>query len=259
MTPDCRTGPSRPAPNEPCPATRSPSVRTAAMAGLNSIFAAGQRQLLRQLEAANAAAVLSSLRLAKEQRVLGPADDPSAFVTLARFQEDLNVVGATMATSPRPKPAEPNAVRIDPNPHRRSRHIRDRTHHGRRPYTHSPPTGRCPGGHRRRRRADPHPGRRHDRRPPHARRLGRLRRLRAQRRPGPRTASLSTLGPGPVEPPRRPNSPTPATIAMPPPTPISRSPAIAAAPRWPSRPPTRSRRSPSAINDRPRPPAWSPR
>jgi flagellin-like hook-associated protein FlgL len=66
------------------------------MAGLNTIFAAGERQLLRQLEAANAAVLLSSLRLSKEQRVLGPVDDPSAFLTLARFQADLNVVGATM-------------------------------------------------------------------------------------------------------------------------------------------------------------------
>lgn len=62
-------------------------------ASLNGI----ERSLLNRLAAADAAASLSTLRLATGRRINTPADNPSAFVRLASFQSRLHNVSATMS------------------------------------------------------------------------------------------------------------------------------------------------------------------
>jgi flagellin-like hook-associated protein FlgL len=55
-----------------------------------------ERTLLNRLAEANAAATLNALRLTAGRKILSPADSPSTFLTLARFQSQLSNVGAAM-------------------------------------------------------------------------------------------------------------------------------------------------------------------
>ena len=56
-----------------------------------------ERSLLNQLAAANAAATLSSLRMASGSKVNYPSDDPSAFLMLSGWQSELGAVRDTMS------------------------------------------------------------------------------------------------------------------------------------------------------------------
>jgi flagellin-like hook-associated protein FlgL len=55
-----------------------------------------ERTLLNRLAEANSAATLNALRLSTGKRILRPADSPSTFLTLSRFQSQLSNVGAAM-------------------------------------------------------------------------------------------------------------------------------------------------------------------
>lgn len=67
------------------------------MARIGASISGVERTLLNRLADANAAISLSSLRLATEKNVNAPKDNPSAFVTLSRFQSRLSTVTATMS------------------------------------------------------------------------------------------------------------------------------------------------------------------
>ena len=56
-----------------------------------------ERSLLNRLSEANAAATLSSLRLATGNKINSPRDDPSAFVALSQLQSRLGIVTQTMS------------------------------------------------------------------------------------------------------------------------------------------------------------------
>lgn len=66
------------------------------MARIAVTLSGAERMLLNRLAEADAAVTLHTLRLATEKKVNQPSDNPAAFVTLSRFQADLNVVSATM-------------------------------------------------------------------------------------------------------------------------------------------------------------------
>lgn len=67
------------------------------MARIGATISGVERTLLNRLADANAAIALSSLRLASEKNINAPKDDPSAFVTLSRYQTRLSTVTTTMA------------------------------------------------------------------------------------------------------------------------------------------------------------------
>ena len=66
------------------------------MSRIGAILSGTERTLLNRLAEANAAATLGSLRMASQQRVTAPGDDPSAFLALSRLQSRLSTVRATM-------------------------------------------------------------------------------------------------------------------------------------------------------------------
>lgn len=67
------------------------------MSRISAVVSGIELGLLNRLAEANAAAALSSLRLATGKRVNRPSDDPSGFVTLSLLQNRLSRVQATMA------------------------------------------------------------------------------------------------------------------------------------------------------------------
>jgi flagellin-like hook-associated protein FlgL len=67
------------------------------MARIGATISGIERSLLNRLADANAAVAVSTLRLASGKNVNSPSDNPSAFVTLSRFQSRLTTVTATMA------------------------------------------------------------------------------------------------------------------------------------------------------------------
>jgi len=69
------------------------------MARIGATLSGTERMLLNRLAEANAAVTLHTLRLATEQDVNSPRDNPAAFITLSRFQRDLNVVAAVMSNT----------------------------------------------------------------------------------------------------------------------------------------------------------------
>ena len=67
------------------------------MARIGVTLSGIERSLLNRLAEANAAATLSTLRLAAGKKILHPSDDPATFVALGQLQNRLNVVTATMS------------------------------------------------------------------------------------------------------------------------------------------------------------------
>ena len=67
------------------------------MARIGITLSGIERSLLNRLAEANAAATLSTLRLAAGKKILHPSDDPATFVALGQLQNRLNVVTATMS------------------------------------------------------------------------------------------------------------------------------------------------------------------
>jgi flagellin-like hook-associated protein FlgL len=67
------------------------------MARIGATISGIERSLLNRMADANAAVAVSTLRLASGKNVNSPSDNPSAFVTLSRFQSRLTTVTATMA------------------------------------------------------------------------------------------------------------------------------------------------------------------
>jgi len=67
------------------------------MGRIGATLSGTERMLLNRLADANAAATINSLRLATEKKVNAPADNPSAFITLSRFQSRLSDVTVAMS------------------------------------------------------------------------------------------------------------------------------------------------------------------
>lgn len=67
------------------------------MGRIGSILSGAERRILNQLREVNAATAVATFRLAKEQKVNSPSDNPSAFLALSLFQSRLNTMSATMA------------------------------------------------------------------------------------------------------------------------------------------------------------------
>jgi flagellin-like hook-associated protein FlgL len=67
------------------------------MARIGITLSGIERSLLNRLATANAAAALTTLRLAAQQRILTPSDDPPTFVALSGLQSQLNLTTATMS------------------------------------------------------------------------------------------------------------------------------------------------------------------
>lgn len=67
------------------------------MARIGATLSGIERSLLNRLAQADAAVALGTLRLATGRKINTPADDPAAFITLSRFQNQLNAVTATMS------------------------------------------------------------------------------------------------------------------------------------------------------------------
>ena len=66
------------------------------MSRIGATISGVERRLLNRLAEADAAIVLSTLRLATGVKINSPRDNPSGFVTLSFFQSDLNVVTSTL-------------------------------------------------------------------------------------------------------------------------------------------------------------------
>jgi len=66
------------------------------MSRIGATISGIERVLLNRLSEANSAAQLNSLRLATGLKINAPSDNPTTFVTLGRFQNELSVVGHTL-------------------------------------------------------------------------------------------------------------------------------------------------------------------